>query len=345
MTSGRIEVSLVDYRASEGVYRNAWVQSGGRDFYHSPAWLEILKETVPALRMSVFEFRRADGTVAAWLPVTRNRFGKYVSLPMSPGVDFLFSGETGADPILMAALFDAADKQGLRFEYRSRSQATAGHASSDYFSSMLNGLQRGGEHLGFSSNVRRNIKKAKACGVVVKESDNFDLMWEFLHRTRRRQGSPMYPAGLKQALQKAQADGAPIRLLFSCSKDGSEISGIILFEDRSKITYAFGANCEDKELLSTGANFVLFAHCIDDAIARGVDVFDFGITPRDNMGLVRFKEQFGVESKPATILRSQSVGAGVKRSGRAVTLVSNALRTVPDPVYRRFSPFLFQLLV
>lgn len=344
MSEGALRVTLKAYDDLADRYSKAWVANGASDFYSSPAWIAVLQRTFSHIELQAFEIT-AGSDVAGWLAVARTRGRRCVSLPLSPAVDFVPADPTVPADSLLAAVQAYAVGESIALEYRSRVSTADAPQDAEYFTSVYAGLQSSAGRLQFATNAKRNVKKAKAAGVHSADSDDFDLMWEFLQRTRRRQGTPMYPRSLLAALKALHAEGGPVTLRFARTSDGQPISGVILLEDRQRTTYAFGASCEDKALLATGGNALLFSDSIMRSYEAGKDIFDFGITPRINEGLVRFKEQFGARNTPAAIFRTNPSTRSLSRSGTAVKIASRVLQSMPDPLYRAFSPLLFNRLV
>lgn len=341
MTTRPLSVALKSYDGVAEAYAASWSAQDG-DFYSSPAWLHVLGQAFPSFQLKVFEISHG-GDVVAWLPVAKTRASRLVTLPLSPAVDFVVVHPGDHVAELEASVLAAAASFAGKFEFRTRS--SGGTPDSKYFSSVYAGLLASGGKFRFATNAKRNIKKARAAGVTSETSDDYDLMWEFLNRTRKRQGSPMYPRSLLSALKRLHANGSPIELRFARTAGGRAISGIILFHDARKSTYAFGANSEDRELLATGGNALLFADTIERCYASGRDIFDFGITPKFNEGLIRFKDQFGATQSTATIYEVNARKGGLSREGAVTRLASAVLRNMPDGLYRGLSPQLFRRLM
>jgi CelD/BcsL family acetyltransferase involved in cellulose biosynthesis len=340
-----LDAELVAYADQKEAYRALYASYGSSRFYTSPDWVELLQQAFPRLTMLVV--RCTDGALTrAMFPIAQIN-GRLLALPLTPQLSMIACGTQNAEEReaacrAISGFFSRASKSAeLRVADFVDPEGTA-EQSSAYVTSVLSLADAQEKH--WSENARRSVKRASKAGVRVEESDDFDLMWEFVCRTRRRQGTPLYPRRLFDGLARLHGQGAPVQLYFSRTASGEAISGIVIFKEPDRIFYAFGASCEDETLLSSRGNFLLFAEALRRAREEGKACFDFGISPSGNTGLIRFKEQWGAVSRPSPrLLFGRRKRAA--REGALARLASSCIRLCPSPIYRRFTPFLFERIV
>lgn len=332
--------ALIPFGEARKEYVECWLSSGLGNFYNSPEWLDTLHEGISSIRLYIL--RVGATSFVGYLPVAKVMSGKLVSLPLSPSVD-LISSAALEDGERLDAFVASIAGMGRHYEIRSSlpKEELGGkfNCSNDYVDTVIEDLKSYQLRARSSKNVLRNIKKAEQNSVAVKPCEDFDVFREFVVRTRHRQGSPTYPAEFLDALHRNLVVPGHMRLLQSCDAGGEPVSIIALARGLRRTTYAIGANCEVPELMSTGANFLLFRDAIMEAQSSGVPEFGFGITPVSNHHLVRFKEQWGATSRPASILTGSSTVGG--RNGVAVRFASQILKRSPRRLYIVASKLLF----
>jgi lipid II:glycine glycyltransferase (peptidoglycan interpeptide bridge formation enzyme) len=98
-----------------------------------------------------------------------------------------------------------------------------------------------------------------------------------------------------------------MQLLLACKQEGGRttiVAGSIFFMFGRTVSYAF--NGSRQEDLSLRPNDVIQWQAINDACAKGFDVFDFGEVPEGNTALAKFKSKWG--SEPTRLYRYQAPG-------------------------------------
>lgn len=193
--------------------------------------------------------------------------------------------------------------------------------------------------------TRRNIKKARKNDLYVRRARttaNFEKFYHLMLETRRRQGSPPYPAQLFTMLQKM-----PQARLYLVSDERQDLAGIIIFCYGDQVIYAYGASVSDLGLLRLRPNDLLFWTVITEMREEGYKIFNFGTTPINHKSLLRFKENWGSQSQPlayAYWLNTITQIPLLERESRKVKLVSAFIRWMPLWSLRFVGRFLFKHL-
>jgi len=201
---------------------------------------------------------------------------------------------------------------------------------------------------GIKSSTRRNIKKAKKAGIKIKTGTcNKDYMafYELMTETRKRQGSPPYSKAFFTHLFH-NLNSSHIKL-FIALKNDKPLAGIIMLYHGLTALYAYGASVSDTELLQMRPNDLLFWTVIKDAWKNKYKYFDFGITHISNLGLQRFKAQWGTVNKELNYtyyLNNINKVPSIDRSGQLARLISGIFRNAPAPLLKITGPIALKFL-
>ena len=140
----------------------------------------------------------------------------------------------------------------------------------------------------------RAVKKAIEKNIIVKESKDIEAFYTILKNNLEiRHGvSPTHTLGeLKQLFNLF-----PKKIkLFSAFLDEQMIAGVVTFQINQRVLLAFYIS-HDERFSELRAVNLLFYHIFEWAIKFKFQIFDFGIftiNGEPNMGLGRFKENFG----------------------------------------------------
>jgi lipid II:glycine glycyltransferase (peptidoglycan interpeptide bridge formation enzyme) len=160
-------------------------------------------------------------------------------------------------------------------------------------------LTAGAEQLlaGFSSPVRRALRKAEKSGLIVEMNDSRQAMLNFYHlhvRTRRRHGVPPQPLSFFLNIHE-EIIKAGSGLVVLAQKAGKSVAGAVFFFARQTGLYKFGASDERAQAFR-GNNLVMWEG-IKRLASNGVKVLHFGRTAINNNGLRRFKLSWGTEEE------------------------------------------------
>ena len=146
----------------------------------------------------------------------------------------------------------------------------------------------------FRPSHRRAVKTAQSKGVMVCESEKYDEYYKILQKNlSKRHG--VNPTHTLRELKKLKTIFKDRIKLFSAFIDGKMIAGIVNFIINDQVVLAFYISHDELYNQYRPLN-ILFYEVFSWAIESKYKVYDFGIftvNEEPNMGLGRFKENFG----------------------------------------------------
>jgi lipid II:glycine glycyltransferase (peptidoglycan interpeptide bridge formation enzyme) len=116
---------------------------------------------------------------------------------------------------------------------------------------------------------------------------------------------------------------------------------------RQDALYAYGASVSDRKALRARPNDLLFWRAIRDSCQAGFKNFDFGLTPLENRGLLRYKSQWKARTSLVVYSyysKSRKPIAYIDRSGPAVRLATALLKKMPKTFLKVTGPLLLRLV-
>jgi CelD/BcsL family acetyltransferase involved in cellulose biosynthesis len=277
--------------------------------FHSVAWLEALHRTYgyePVVYTTTQpEKELTNGIlfckVRSWLSGAR-----LVSLPFSDHCQPLSDGRSVEE--ILGWLKSTRGKQWKYVEVRPLhgDSWTCGSelGPSESFSLQLLDLRPDIDALFrkfHKSCVQRKIQRAEREALDYEEGrseEHLTKFYDLLLLTRRRHGLPPQPRLWFRNVIACLGDRAVVRIV---SRGGRPVASIITIEYKSTVIYKYG--CSDSRFNNLGGNALLFWHAIQDAKAKGMEVFNFGRSETENSGLVSFKENWGARSFPLNYYR------------------------------------------
>ncbi|MGD8306065.1 MAG: peptidoglycan bridge formation glycyltransferase FemA/FemB family protein [Ignavibacteria bacterium] len=155
----------------------------------------------------------------------------------------------------------------------------------------------------FSSNTRRNIKKADREGVTVEITNSLSAAEIFYNMncvTRKKHGLPPQPKKFFMNLHKyvlSQNKG----FIAIGKYNGTDIAGAVYLLFGDKAIYKFGASYIKYQNLR--ANNIVMWEAIKHITRTGYSSFCFGRTEPDNEGLRKFKLGWGTQEQILNIYR------------------------------------------
>ena len=185
------------------------------------------------------------------------------------------------------------------------------YSSSDYFEFCLttngfqllklelsNVLQLGNDpdvlYESYKSSARQADRKARKSGVLINESEDFDVFYNILSEnlSMRHNVIPTHTLAELKKLKKL----FPSKInLFTANLDGEIIAGVINFICNQNTILAFYISHNAKYQNMRPLN-LLFTHIFQWAITNNYQYYDFGLFTENgnpNLSLARFKESFG----------------------------------------------------
>jgi len=266
---------------------------------HLWAWREIIQRELG--HHSVYLAARRGDLLIGVLPlvlVKSRLFGRsVVSLP------FLNYGGILADddPDVIGALVDAAREVSLEFggshvELRHTSRQCHAIPCRQHKLSMTMALAGSSEDIwvGLDRKVRNQVRKAQKANLVI-ESGGAELVDDFyavFARNMRDLGTPVYPKGLFTATLESFPGRAR---LFLIRHDSRPIAAGISVGFRHTVLNPWASSLREFRHLSP--NMLLYWAMLEQAVADGATVFDFGRSSPGG-GTHQFKLQWGATARP-----------------------------------------------
>ena len=146
----------------------------------------------------------------------------------------------------------------------------------------------------FRPSHKRSIKKAKNDGVIIRQSEDFISFYKILEKNLNIRHN-VNPTHTVQELIKIHTLFPEKCNLFGAFIDGKMIAGVINFIINKEVVLAFYISHDEAYKEYRPVN-LLFYTIFGWAIESHFKIYDFGIFTVDgspNMGLGRFKENFG----------------------------------------------------
>lgn len=144
------------------------------------------------------------------------------------------------------------------------------------------------------TSIQQRIRRSEREKVSVQEGNSDALLRDFyrlLTITRRRHGVPPQPLRWFNTLIAEFGKDLSILVAY---KDDCAIAALLTLSFGNTVACKYsGSGPEHRNL---GATALLFWHIIQQAKARGLEVFDMGRSDSNNAGLIAFKEYWGADA-------------------------------------------------
>jgi len=150
----------------------------------------------------------------------------------------------------------------------------------------------------FKSTHRTAARKAEKSGVVVKETDDFASFYEILKKNLSIRHDVKPTHSLNELLHLKELFPDKINL-FGAYIEEKMVAGVINFIATENVVLAFYIS-HNEDFQEVRPINLLFYKIFEWAIQKKYNVFDFGIftvNEEPNMGLARFKENFGASGQ------------------------------------------------
>lgn len=270
-------------------------------FFHSSYWSRILQDTYK-YKPYYFVIEKDNKLIAAIPVMFIESFitGKRaVCLPFSDYCQPLISEEISFNELFNEVL-KLGKSEGLKYlELRGGNMYFPDVEAStfDYTHNLDITLDEKKLFENFSSNTKRNIKKATREGVKVEISNSRSALEDFYNMncvTRKKHGLPPQPKKFFENLYKhiiLQDKG-----FIAIGKfNNVSIAGAIYLHIGYKALYKYGASFMEYQNLR--ANNLVMWEALKYYSARGFESFSFGRTEPDNEGLRKFKLGWGTREE------------------------------------------------
>jgi CelD/BcsL family acetyltransferase involved in cellulose biosynthesis len=310
--------------------------------FHHPAWMETLR-TCYGFRPRVVTVADADGDIRGGLPLMelRDPFRgrRWTALPFTDRCPALLADEEAEAP-LAAGIRDAAAQAGIStLEVRC---PLPGFTPGTVATMQELDLTPGPDEVerGFSSAARRNTRKARREGVVVRRAESEEELagaYYALHLlSRRRLGVPVQPRRFFRLLWREMLEPGRGQLLLAWA-NGAPIAGIVLLHTGRTVVYKYGAS--DAAAWGLRPNNLLFTEAIRWSAEAGYANFDFGRSDFADRGLRSFKTGWGAAERPLVYATLGAEGPGSAMGGQ---LLGKLIRRSPTAVCRGIGELLYR---
>ena len=150
----------------------------------------------------------------------------------------------------------------------------------------------------FKSTHRTAVRKAEKSGIVVRQSEDFEKFYYILKKNLsiRHNVNPTHTLTELLHLKELFPDKI---YLFSAYMEDKMVAGVVNFIATENVVLAFYIS-HDEDFQEARPINLLFYKVFEWAIQEKFRVFDFGIftvNEKPNMGLARFKENFGASGQ------------------------------------------------
>jgi CelD/BcsL family acetyltransferase involved in cellulose biosynthesis len=271
--------------------------------YHLPGWIPVLRRAYRFGDASL-ALERADGTLAGVLPLMARRGrltgGRLRSLPVV-GSGGPLAGSVEDEASLVAAAAELGQAEGLVTWIRSRTPGLDALAPAVRSTATPPSwvLAVPDDPAGWlrarPARLRRGIRRAAKDGVTVEPATSEDELRAFyalyVETMRRHRFAPRAWAQLAGAREHL---GDAFVLLLA-RRAGRVIAGGVFHVVGTSVELLY--NASDPAALDHRPNHALYAHVVEDAAARGLRAFDFGVA-WPGSSLAEFKAQWGAVETP-----------------------------------------------
>ena len=159
---------------------------------------------------------------------------------------------------------------------------------------------------GFTSSTRRLVRQADESGLVVRPAESEEDVRAFIEiaeETVRRRGGKPKPAALYERIRSDLVSRGLAR--FHLVHHGDDpVAGSLHFFHEGVATSWLPVSKESAWPLRP--NNYLIASLLETLCAAGYTEYNFGASPRDAAGLIRFKEGWGAKPRPVWIVSRRS---------------------------------------
>ena len=190
--------------------------------------------------------------------------------------------------------------------------------------------------------VQRRIQRAQRVGLI-EECGRSEILlnqfYELFVITRSRHGLPPIPYAWFRNLIEYLGEALEIRLAY---KENIPVSGILTLRFKDTLYYKYG--CSDTRFKAFGPTPWLLWSAIKSAKARGAKRFDLGRTEAENVGLLKFKNNWVSKAQQVVYWRFPDCRSVSSVDGWKSTMAKRTFSNMPpsllrltgDLIYRHF---------
>jgi len=277
----------------------------GGSFCHLSGWAEVMEDAMGHRYVGLVARRGGpDGVIEGVLPMVDMRsllFGKHlISMPFLNYGGPLGS-EAAVSALLRRAVQIAEERSSDSLQLRARDPLRTEAGFEDALASdrekvtVLLDLPEDDETLwmDFKGKVRNQVRRPRKDGMHAEiGGDQLDAFYVVFAHNMRDLGTPVLPRPFFESIAAAFGDEVIFAAVYS---DGIPVAGScgFVFGEEYEMTWASSL----REYNRSAPNMLLYWSCMEEAIGRGLEIFNFGrCTPGE--GTHRFKLQWGGYDEP-----------------------------------------------
>jgi len=339
----------------KNLYRGFVENSDNAKIYHTLEWRSIIEKTYGYKPFYIIA--KEDNEIKGILPLFEVKsfiLGKrMVSIPFSHFVNILYTNQSVLRGLLRFATVLVkkfkCDYMEIKHGYELHNDINLKRSAQNYNSILHLNKPIDDIWKGFDiGSVRWGIRKAEKSELIVKQGKtlrDYKIFYELETETRKRQGSPLYPFEFFRALlELLNTNKCKLYLAYYADKP---IAGIIILNYKNYSIYGYSASVSDRRYLRYQPTNLLLWTIIKDLHNLRYRVFDFGITPSSNEGLLKFKKRWGTKTEKIPyyyfLNRTKDMPI-IDRTGWKIQLPSTILQRLPTSLFRTVSPILLRQL-
>lgn len=158
----------------------------------------------------------------------------------------------------------------------------------------------------FSPSTRRLVRQAEASGLSIRPAttpEDLRAFYEIAVETVRRRGGEPKPFSLYQRIAETLVKAGLARYHVVAHEERPVAGSLHLFHEGSAVSW-LPVSRESSWTLRP--NNFLIAHVLESLCAAGYLEYNFGASPPEAEGLIRFKEGWGATRRPVLVLERRS---------------------------------------
>ncbi len=261
-------------------------------FFHLSGWEDVIDRAFG--HRTYYLYAENSGEITGVLPLAQTRsrlFGnKLISLPFC-----VYGGVAALDDQSRAALTAAASDLAREIsvdylELRNVKEQT-GYVSTDRYVTFRKRLSVNSEEnmLAIPRKQRAMIRKGKKNSLEVQLGAQVDVFYAIYAESLRGLGTPVLSKRYFQILKSVFGESCDV---LTIRHEGVPVSSVMSFYFRNEVLPYYGGGTPLARQYS--AFDYMYWELMEDAVSRGVEVFDFGRS-RNGTGSYRFKKHWGFE--------------------------------------------------
>lgn len=325
----------------------ALLTHGEGSFFHGAEWARVMQGTY-GFKPFYFELRNSDRTeslvpmmeVNSWITGKRG-----ISLPFTDECEPIYRDVDALRRLHERILKFGRQRSWKYVEFRGGPDSFFGVVPSlSYWGHRLD--LRGGEKelwTRLDASVRRAIRKAEKSALAVEFSSDFDAVRTFYSLfclTRRRHGTPPQPFEFFENIHR-HVLSKNLGWVVLAKARGLPVAGAMYFHFGKSAIYKFGASDENAHLLR--ANNLVMWEAIRRYSSAKFDFLDFGRTSLTNVGLQRYKRNWGTVERRINYFRQDcQSGAIIRASDASTGIGSRVVGALPGSLFNLLGRLLYR---